>query len=117
MGWKLFTVYFAASTLYFELAPGALDAWDILDLLIVVLGIVGMIGFSFRKAIFGPLFWKLYLPVNIVWNLWHPDSRTVPGIPGVPFWIVLAIGVTAAIPFYIAIFLYGFRRQRLWQRA
>lgn len=114
MWWKLFTAYFAVTTLYFELAPGSLDAWDILDLLIVVLGIIGMIGFSFKKPLLWPVFWKVYLPINILWNLWHPDSRTVPGIPGVPFWLVVAIGVTAAIPFYAAIFVYGFRQRKLW---
>lgn len=117
MFWKIFTVYFAVSTLYFELAPGSLDPWDILDLLMVLLGILGMFGFSFRRPVFRPLFWRLYLPLNVVWNLWHPDARTVPGIPGIPFWVVLLIGVTAAIPFYIALFLYGFRRRHLWQRT
>lgn len=112
--WKIFTFYFAASTLYFDLSPGLQGPWDILDLLVLFIGFVGMFGFSFRRPILRPLFWRIYLPVNVLWNVWHPDSTTVPGIPGVPFWVVLSIGITAAIPFYLAIFLYAFRQSELW---
>lgn len=115
LAWKIFTFYFIASTLYFDLAPGLQGPWDIADLAVLFIGFAGMLGFSYRRPIFRPLFWRIYLPLNILWNVWHPDATAVPGVPGVPFWLVLAIGITAAIPFYIALFLYAFRRPKLWQ--
>jgi hypothetical protein len=41
-----------------------------LDIFLSIPSVMGAFAFSYRKSIFWPLFWKIYLPCICAWDLW-----------------------------------------------
>jgi hypothetical protein len=111
--WFLILFYLAAIALsYGDDEP--LNYLDRFDLLIGSLTLLGIFGYGYSKRIFSTLFWKCYLPLLVVWEIYYfydlsdsaPEFFTEDyGMAFMIFiWLVFAL---LAFPSYVAIYLYG----------
>ena len=83
--------------------------------------IVGLFGFCWEREIFSRLFWKCFIPVLIIWKILYgyfiPELDKIAQI-NPPQWYEstdLAITWCLNILWLIALYLYAFRRQELWE--
>jgi hypothetical protein len=107
--WKIyfFFIVLLSVPLYLGGASGQSVEFAI-DLAFFVVLMVGFCGFAWRKKIANSLFWKLFFPVCVIWNLGHA-YYTFDG--------VFTVVVTAIyLPTLIALFLYAFRSEDLWNQ-
>ena len=96
------------------LEPLPMNMWDWLDIPISIGALIGLYGFSYQRRIGQGKFWQNWFYGIILWDIlfifylsespFELESET-EGL------IFLAL----AIPWYIALYLYGFRSDNLWK--
>lgn len=126
MWWKLYTwllvilvIFAEASLFFFSESEAALV--DYIDIPFTVISLIGLCAFSYDKKLFSERFWRYWLGGAILWDLSYSYIFTqylgisgfVPAEYEVSLW-ELAIGRLLTIPLYIALYLYGFRRESIW---
>jgi hypothetical protein len=132
MGWK---IYFWFITLLLGASTGLLIAdsfgilpldeegpildepwgWlDWLSLLIAWIGIVGFFGFAYKKTIGEQNFWKRWFIFNLVFDISYEFYEKYPkGFIAEELWLdILAYSIP--VPIYIALYLYGYKSDSLW---
>jgi len=107
--WKIYFFFIAVISfpLYLAGASGR-SAEFVTDLAFFIVLMVGFFGWAWRKRILTNLFWQIFLPVSVIWNLGHA-YYTFEGISTI---ILTAI----YIPTLIAGSLYAFKSQDIWGR-
>ena len=119
MGWK---IYFFILTglllvLYAITFSGPLEGvLHYLDVPISTVALVGVYGYAFKKPIGHHNLWKIWFFVIVLWdgfyNLIPPESAVFKPVD----LVAILIGYGIIIPGYVALYLYGFRSQPLWER-
>ena len=126
MGWK---IYFYCLTLllvslyvltFTYLLPDTSAAMKIalyVDLPISIVALVGLYGYAFRKRIGHPNFWKVWLVVVVLWDMFY--NLVLSGWTHLELQDMIAFLLAYGIlfPEYFAIYMYGFRSGELWQNT
>ena len=96
-------------------------AFDVLDVPMAATALVGVFGFVSRRRIFSAVFWRVFLPALLAWDIAYNlilaeqldlAMRSVEPMEGFP-WDLVA-GVTFLAPMYVALFLYGYGSNAIW---
>ena len=121
MFWKVFFWIFTVIIALYHASVGFPRIWEFVDLVFSIIAVVGLFGLSWERKIFTRLFWRIFLIVCISWGIFYsyllpdiPINYTVPVseeflfIDSVLTWVL-------TILVFVAIFLYGFKRNYLWE--
>ena len=96
-------------------------AFDVLDVPTAVTALVGVFGFVSRHRIFGAVFWRVFMPALLAWDIAYNlvlagqldlAMQSVEPMEGFP-WDLVA-GVAFLAPMYVALFLYGYWSNPIW---
>lgn len=131
MGWKIYfliltllmiagTALIVADSLGVLLPAGTPlldDDWtwlDSLSILITWVGIVGLFGFAYKKVIGGQNFWKKWFIFTLVLDISYTVYDSYPeGFAIEDIWYDI-IAYSLILPYYIALYLYGYKSEELW---
>lgn len=92
--------------------------YDYIDLPFTILGLVGLFGYVYKKTIFNAIIWKWSFLIIILWDTlygiflydYHPINSLSIGFKiGVTIFIYVYL-----LPYYIALYLYGYKSDRIW---
>jgi hypothetical protein len=136
MGWK---IYFWVFTLIVVLATGFSMAeslgivlpvegdpsereiwtwWDWIYLPILGISITGLFGYAYQKAIGGKSFWENFFIFFIIFDTIDIFREYNAGLYDTEvMWqpiITLSLLIAIILPYYVALFLYGFKSDALW---
>ena len=93
---------------------------DALDVPIALIALTGVFGFVYQRSFFTSIFWKAWLPVIILWDIFANFFWGGIGEMQDFTWqetvAVIAVFYIAFLPGYVALYLYGFRSQKIWSR-
>jgi len=104
--------------------PGEIEPWGIFEYVEVVLmpvGVLGLYGFAFSRGFGKAAYWKLIFLVIVVVDFGYPKVCLIEEWPtfieemGSEFAPFLLFGFAAVIPFYVALYLYGWRSESIWE--
>ena len=94
---------------------------DAVDVPISLAGLAGVFGFVYQRSILTSLFWKAWLPVIILWDIFANFFWGGIGEMQHLTWLetvaVTAVFYIVFLPGYVALYLYGFRSQKVWSRT
>ena len=107
--WKIYFFFIAILSVPLFLIGASGQSVELAtDLGLFVVLMVGFFGLVWRKKIINNLFWKVFFPVCVIWNLGHA-YYTFDGI--------VTIVLTAIyFPTLVALFLYAFKSEEIWNR-
>jgi hypothetical protein len=97
------------------------EAHDYLEAVLWPLGAVGLYGFAFRRAFIKQVLWKVFFVIVLVAEVVYPAYLAFIEWPlveeeGVPiFGIASLIALALMVPYYVALFLYGYMSGELWR--
>ena len=121
MFWKIYFWISIVLLMFYYPTVGLSRIWEIINLLIDVLATIGLFGFCWEKKLFTKLFWRVFLPVCIIWAVVYgyfiPEPQVVYLAPD-PKWFQSVDKIFSAgwnILCFVALFLYAFRRPELWE--
>jgi hypothetical protein len=86
-----------------------------LDIFFSIPSLMGAFAFAYRKEIFWPMFWRIYLPLICVWDLWgslwfvestHSEVAFVSG-----GWMSFLSQYMLLFPLYVMLFKLAFPRK------
>lgn len=110
--WILLLLYFFG--VFLTIGDGEDPTYeDVFDLLFSLVSLVGIFGYAYSKIIFKKVFWKIYLPVVVLWDgyylidflagdesIWSEESGLFL------FLVTPLIYLVLFVPCYVAIYLY-----------
>ncbi len=119
IGWKIYFGFLLILSIPSYTHYGLPRHWGVIDFIIYILATIGLFGFCWSKKIFTKNFWKILLPICIIWNIFYqyfiplmPEvAKLSPKIPRVVLATIIWIPY---IPLVIALYLYGFKNTELW---
>lgn len=85
---------------------------DYLDYMFWATALLGVFGYCYEKKIANKKFWKVYLPVVVIWDLFigNRDIQNYPELSGTIYLFFATIIIFIIIlPEYIGLYLYGYR--------
>ena len=87
-----------------------------IDMALSLVTLVALYGFSFNKKILIRLFWQISFFVCVISEICGLTISIIENIKSSIIITIIAFTLVLAIilPIYIAMFLYGFRRENLW---
>jgi hypothetical protein len=106
--WKTYFFFFLALSApsFTPLVYYSTLEW-LIDLSFLLVTIAGLYGFAWKQAIFNLTFWKIFVPICLIWNIAHAFV-TIENIEPL-------ITTALAIPSWVGICLYAFRKSQIWQ--
>jgi len=132
MGWKIYfwfitLIMFAITGLLLADSLGILSSdggepifdeiwtWvDSLSILIAWIGLVGLFGFAFEKIIGEQVFWQRWFIFDLIFYVAYTVYEYTPEVFTVEeLWVDLA-AYSIDVPYYIALYLYGYKSDTLW---
>ncbi len=122
IGWKLYFLLLATGIPLSLLGDGL--AWmqglDLIDVGVTATGLAGLFGYAFRRRLASLAFWRRWLPVQIGWDMllvlvFEPLglAQQTPGSE-ISSGFEWTIAAALVLPFYLALFRYGFRSPEIW---
>lgn len=98
-----------------------LDMIKILDSPVSLIALAGLFGFAYQKTIGGSIFWKVWLPFVVVWDifvnfLWNGVSGLYD-LSTLEIAFVIAIFYLLFLGEYVALYLYGFCSPKIWSKS
>jgi len=104
------------------------NIFDLGHSILDILSLVGIFGFAWNKKIFNKKFWKIFLPLIIIFNFIY--SLTLPlihlnpfsneshhHIPTLVLGVIMAISSIFNVLIYLPLIFYGFKRNNLWDNV
>lgn len=119
MGWK---IYFFILTglllvLYAITFSGPLEGvLHYLDVPISMVALLGIYGYAFKRPIGHYNLWKIWFFVIVLWDGFYNLIPFKAAVFQPSDLVAILIGYGIIIPGYVALYLYGFRSQSLWER-
>jgi len=110
-GWRVYAWVIAMQAVGAPMAAVYFDDFrvmDIVDFVFIVIGVIGLMGYVYALRIGSAGFWRLFLPVFVLWDLFfrfiimRPDSE----IDITSYYLILCILFLFLIPQYIAVYRY-----------
>ena len=105
--------------------PKEMEPWGSFDYIQAVLwlvGIVGLYGFAYGRGFGRVVYWKIIFLIILAVDVIYPMLFLIDEWPAVieessgEFGYFLFTGWVFVVPFYIALYLYGWRSEALWER-
>ena len=95
------------------------------ELLITLISFVGIYGFIYKKKIISNIFWIVFFVLVVSYSIWdiyldvqlnNKLNSIYPTEPGI-LWstIDFFLNYILGLPFYIGLFIYGFRSKEIWE--
>lgn len=124
MFWRIYSVALAlillpTYSIIMKVSPGI---FDYLDMIISVGALMGFIGYAYEFRIISMTLWKVYFFLAIAWDLFYNIliSMVLNLAVHLPFeekttWVGVLVSFAIIIPEYIALFLYGYKSEMLWE--
>lgn len=120
--WKVYFCFLTAVVLVFlgGSITGPVSAIKIIDIPLSLIALAGLFGFAYQKSILMKTFWKVLLPVVVVWDLFA--NFLWNGVSGLRDFAWLEIVFVIAVYYvlfsaeYAALYLYGFRSKKIWNK-
>ncbi len=122
MFWKVYLGFLIILSLPTYLWQGFSRIWEIIDIIVLAVAITGLIAFSWGKKLLAQRFWKVFLLVFMVWNMLYqyflPVLQKVSevDIGRLSRPMIATIVWIPFIPLAIALYLYAFKRNELWEK-
>lgn len=121
--WKIYFWFLLAIVgfLFGGFLVQGLDMIKILDFPISLVSLAGLFGYAYHKGIGVSLFWKAWLPVVFVWDvstnfLWDGVFGFY-GLDWVEVTALIAVFYGIFMAEYVALYLYGYRSGKIWEKA
>lgn len=121
--WKLYfwLLVFALLALNGAAVKRGFSMRDAIDVPISLTGLAGVFGFAYQKSIFVSIFWRAFLPVIFVWdifaNFFWGDISDMQDFTWLETAAVIVVFYIVFLPGYVALYSYGFRSQKVWSRT
>ncbi len=123
LGWKIyFWVLLTLQCLfiYGNLFDVESIGWqETVDCVIYVFVLSGIFGLAYQKKIFLNLFWRFFIPVVFLWDLFYTAMQFLEPDMDVASQISFAVILVFFLPFiffqYLALYKYAFQSAYLWQ--
>ena len=120
--WKLYfwLLVFALLALNGAAVKRGFSMRDAIDVPISLTGLAGVFGFAYQKSIFVSIFWRVFLPVIFVWDIFANFLGN--GVSGLRDFTWLEIVFVIAVYYvlfsaeYVALYLYAFRSEKIWNK-
>jgi hypothetical protein len=117
--WKAYFVIIVIISSASYLWVGFPRFYEIIDIVVFAFAAVGMFGYAWEKGFIGQAYWKIFFFVLIIWTIVYHYFIPVPAkiaetLQGQSQASAATIGLIIFIPLFIAIFLYGYKRDDLW---
>ena len=122
VGWKIYlwAIVSLIVLAYASFGPAWMQPLDYIDFAISTVGLVGLFGYAYSRQIFSEEFWRIWLPIEVIWDLTYILVVTRMGlgnqIDDAPtntledlLWMLIVL------PLYVALFRYGHRSAALWR--
>jgi hypothetical protein len=123
MVWKIYAVMWTVivlTSLTVQLSQHP-TTFDYIDAFASVISLMGLVAFAFRKAVFTAAFWKSMFVLLVAWDLaYNVVISRVLGLGQRGFvggGYVSLFGLVLAVPAYVGLFLYAYRRRQLWEQV
>lgn len=112
MFWKIYFFIQLFLLVCVHAGYGFPNNWRIADFIITIIALMGLFGLAWEKKIFISIFWKIFLAIFILWQI-YLDVLNPEQIDTGLKWLIIALIIL--IPFPIALFIYAFKRDYLWE--
>lgn len=105
----------------YDLAGGFSRIWEVANITVDIVSMIGLFGFCWEKRIFYQLFWRIFLPVCIIWCVIYtnfiPELQEIAEIttPQIFDTFDMVFSHAIFILLIIALFLYAFKRRYIWE--
>lgn len=111
MFWKLYFWVFIVLIIIGYSAEGADKSWGfIIDTPLTICAFAGLFAYAYRKKILNKHFWKIFLPVYVLWELYYNIFLLEePSFSNPEERIYIIIGYSLFVPFYVALYRYAFK--------
>lgn len=133
MWWKIYFVVVLLLQIWAYsdgLPDNGIGIFKDLDFLFTIVMLMGLFGYAFKKRFLAQSFWKIWIFVIVVWDFLYGfyiinyDMKNDPEIIelmshnllAVIAVIIALIIIAFILPSYIAVYLYGFRSNDIWDR-
>lgn len=129
VGWRLYlwllVLILVPSYGYVLVTYGAewIRGADIVDMAVTAVALIGLAGYAYSLRVGVAGFWKLWLPLELAWDVlyatvleWIGIAGSIPGSES-PDPISIAIGLGMLLPLWIGLYRYGYRSKALWDGA
>lgn len=120
--WKIYFCFLMVFVVPGYLWQGFSRSWEIVDFAIFVVAMMGLFAYSWQKKMLNQQFWKAYLILYLVWNVYYNYFVPLPqkvtemliemDLGGFPQATVATTSLVFIIPLFIALYLYGFKRMK-----
>ena len=108
--WKIYFVFIVLISIPLYLGGASGESLEfIIDLGFLLIQLVSIFGLAWEKKILYKIFWQIYFPICVAWNLGHA-YLTFEGM----ITIVLTL---IYLPLLFGTYLYAFRRDNLWSQG
>ena len=109
MFWKSYFVFIVLISIPLYMSGASGESLEfITDLGFLVIQLIGIYGLAWEKKIFSRMFWRIYFPLCVAWNLGHAYF-TFDGTITVVFTLMYS-------PLLLGTYLYAFQRDNLWSQ-
>ena len=124
MFWRIYSVALALILLptYSIIMKASPGIFDYLDMIVSVGALMGFVGFAYEFRIISMKLWKIYFFLVIAWDLFYNIiiSMVLNLAVHLPYegktsWLGALVSFAIIIPEYIALFLYGYKSELLWE--
>lgn len=121
--WKIYFWLLALALLALNAAAvkRGFSVRDAVDVPISLVGLTGVYGFAYQKSMLTSIFWRVFLPVIILWDIFANFFWGGMGEIQVLTWLetvaVIVVFYIVFLPGYVALYLYGFGAQKIWSRT
>ena len=124
MFWKIYFYILIAlyvPSYFYNFTIGLNRFWEFLDISVTAFCLVGLFGFSWKKGIFSQQFWQSLFWGSIGWFIIYHYFMPIPlqalehFPPNLSQKVLATIEFIPLVPFYIALFIYAFKRSELWK--
>ncbi len=124
MLWKIYFwfIVILISMSFFDTFMLGMSYVDFFDLAFTIISCIGFFGFIYKKTFFSKAFWKKWLFIIIIWDIIYNTllqdySELISefsDLSTIEILVSMAIGIMIIIPYYVAIYLYGYKSFELW---
>jgi hypothetical protein len=106
--------------------PIEIEPWgffEYVEALLWPVGLLGLYGFAFNRGFGKAVYWKVIFLIILVVELGYPtvclieEWPAIIGEMGSEFGPFLLAGFVLVVPFYLALYLYGWRSKTVWKSA
>jgi hypothetical protein len=120
--WYFFIFLLGSVAIYIDIFVNkSATAIDYFDLPLSLIGVFGLFGYAFKKQIINAFAWKVYFVIIVFWDIFAflacPRQPLIVEVNlGVQI-ISLIFVVCFALPYYLAIYLYGYKSMTIWNKT